>query len=157
MGRRVLLCFLAICLTAIPYFALNAAAESNASTEFISQDSRISQAATSQCTARNGTEGLPCLHRIAGASQTYGKQVSEFFIYNASAGHLNNIQVVEGREGLVNGESFRPGLSLPTNEIYRTAHWIWFCDPTIYSQYKQDIDPFLDWPETSYVQLNGLP
>ncbi len=38
-------------------------------------------------------------------------------------------------------------------EIYRTAHWIWYSNLTLYDQNKQYIDPLLNWPETSYSQI----
>jgi hypothetical protein len=86
-----------------------------------------------------------------------GAKISERFAYDKSAtkGHLNFMveSKLVSNKTLNTGPQVATAISYSYAEIFRTAHWIWFSDPTIYSQYKQFIDPYLNWPETSYSQI----
>ena len=72
---------------------------------------------------------------------------TRFYVYNASRVYLNHMQLVSHDVAMILASE------LPTYEIYRTSHWIWFCDSTWYSANKQYVDPFLDWPETCYLKI----
>jgi hypothetical protein len=63
------------------------------------------------------------------------------------------LRELHGWAGVQNSKTLSAGPALPTNQIYVTAHWVWFADPTIYNQTKNYIDPYLNWPETSYNQI----
>ncbi|MGA2791776.1 MAG: hypothetical protein ABSF00_13545, partial [Candidatus Bathyarchaeia archaeon] len=73
------------------------------------------------------------------------------FINYSSSGRLDHYRRNETWRGLRNNNSSLP---LPTHEIYRTTHWIWFADRWTYAHYKQYIDPLLNWPEQSYTQIS---
>jgi hypothetical protein len=113
----------------------------------------IQQAAVStNCVSRDPVKNLACLKAQA-ANATAGVKLTERFDYNTTAyGHLSKISEVKVTTTKTNIAA--ANVALPTNEIYRTAHWIWFSDPTIYAQNKAYIDPLLNWPETSYVQIS---
>jgi hypothetical protein len=106
------------------------------------------------CTSRNTTAVLSCSQPLAQNAGSTATNVTEFYRYNASSIYLNHIQKVEKWNGILSSVGASNPLTLPTNEIYRTAHWIWFADSGVYSQYKSFIDPMLNWPETSYSQIS---
>jgi len=125
-----------------------------------------------QCMSLDPVKNLACLRAQQPNRTLAGVEISERFAYNKSAtkGHLNFM--VESKAGKTNAttstttttttqtttnvQAMMPqagNVSQSYKEIFRTAHWIWFSDPTIYSQYKQYIDPYLNWPEASYNQI----
>jgi hypothetical protein len=118
-------------------------------------DDQISVNATTVCTSRNLSAILPCMQYKSYPQTTLnGYNITEFYVYNASSAYLDHMQKLQNWKGeLTSANSLTP-LALPTNEIYRTTHWIWFADFSVYNQYKQSIDPMLNWPETSYNQLS---
>ncbi len=112
---------------------------------------------TAYCTSRNLSATLPCQPRILIGNSI--ANFSQFYIYNSNPGYLNHMKKIESWPGIIKNKINPSAVSLPStdpsNEIYRTAHWIWYADPTIYSQNKQYIDPYLNWPETVYNQISS--
>jgi len=124
-----------------------------------------------KCKAKDPAKKLECLQANQPTNSSAGKQVTEFFQYNKTAkGHLNKMSEVKGWEGpnsttttttttftYSSSSSSAPATATLNGrtliEIYRTDHWIWFSDPTIYDQNRAYIDPLLNWPETSYIQI----
>jgi hypothetical protein len=105
------------------------------------------------CMFRDPSKRKACLQAEAAKHKPVGVQIFERFVYNKSApGHLNSM--VEVKNNTTTTMSTTTTATTSYAEIYRTAHWIWFSDPTIYAQNKAYIDPLLNWPETSYVQIS---
>jgi hypothetical protein len=107
---------------------------------------------TATCTTRNTSAVLPCSQPSTLQLPISGQGIPELFRYNSSSLYLDHMQKIEGWTGITNNPSVPP--ALPSNQIYQTAHWIWFEDPGSYNQYQQYVTPLFNWPETAYTQIS---
>jgi hypothetical protein len=124
----------------------------------VAQTTQIVQQNSVHCLSRDPSKNLACLRAQVSRPSSAGVRISEYFVHDQTKrGLLNYLHEIANKSRALAKEpnAQANSIPLPTNEIYRSAHWIWFANATIYSQYRAYIDPLLNWPETSYGQIGG--